>query len=98
MNSTNFCLNTGGFVSFFLNSDKEASTSGFINFKGWIVELVTGFMMSKGKFESSMCFLNSSHQSKRSIKYKNWTLKNIINCMTWNPSDTCTAVCYEYGF
>ena len=56
LNSTNFCFNTRGFVSFFLTSDKEVSTSGLINFQVGIVELVTGFMMSQGKFESSMCF------------------------------------------
>ena len=37
LNSANYCLNTRGFVSFFLNSDKEVSTSGLINFQGGIV-------------------------------------------------------------
>ena len=36
LNSANFCLNTTGFVSFFLNSDKEVSTSGLIDFQGGI--------------------------------------------------------------
>ena len=48
LNSANFCLNTRGFVSFFLNSDKEVSTSGLINFQGGVVELDTGFIVSKG--------------------------------------------------
>ena len=41
---------------FFLNSDKKIPTSGFINFQDRIVELVTCFIMSYGKNESSMCF------------------------------------------
>ena len=40
------------YVSLFLNSDKGVSTFGLINFQCDIIELVTGFMMSKCQFES----------------------------------------------
>ena len=56
LHSANVCLNTKGLFHFFLNSDNEVSTSGLINFQGGIVELVTGFIMSGGKFESTMYF------------------------------------------
>ena len=39
-----------------MNTDKKVSTSGFIYFQGGIVEVDTGFIMSKCQFESSMCF------------------------------------------
>lgn len=42
---------------FLLNSDHEVSTSGLINFQGGILELVTGFMMSKGFRNIRICTL-----------------------------------------
>ena len=45
-----------GFVSFFLNSDKEVSIACFSCFQVGILEWLTGFIISKGILESSICF------------------------------------------
>ena len=51
-----FFLNTRGFVSDFKNSDRDISTSGLINSLGWILKLLKGCIISKGRLESSTCF------------------------------------------